>query len=590
MNNPLLFRLLLFLLFHIVNGCPHTCVCFQESSAVKCHGGSLDAIVKEVSIATKQLTMTSVYVSGPLSFSNLPNLEVLSLTRSRLSMIATNAFSSMPHLRQLDLSHNSITNIDNEAFSGLYQLTDLDLSHNQISKLDKIFYKLRLLEFLSLAWNDLTDLLTGIFRSQLKLQVLILDGNKFNNLHSYSFQGLQNLLNLSLSNCWLSQMPQDFFGITRNLRSLDYSSNQIQQVLPSKILQNLPNLRSLSLYNNTITYLEDLQFSGVKLDTLNLSRNRIRKISDLTFKYFNTRVLDLSENVIDTITSNSLRPTAPQLEYLSLAENPLSEIPSNAFQGLYRLQELNLSDCSLRILHLDQLTGPNSLQKLDVSMNYLKNIPSSMLKFFSKLQFVNLVGNYWSCDCHIQSLHDWLQLPTTAEKLFCSQRGLFGKCPPLECMSPLSLYQKPIAQLTDEQITSCDVGDKDHETSLTTILAVVASSIAFVVIICVCSVILWKWANKNGHLKWLCNKSTEDSSHLDKPQKPRPFEDLDIGSLNESDRSFNVRNYFNSMVQNPGSLSRGTPSYSQKETPSHLGSQNSLYSMVSYAYGRESTV
>ena len=589
MNNCLLFKLLLFLLFSTIDGCPSTCVCSQVST-VECHGGSLKTIIKEVPSGTKQLTMTSVYVSDSLSFSNLPNLEVLSLTRSRIYTVAANAFSSMAKLRYLNLSHNGITNIDKEAFSGLYQLNHLDLSHNKLSKLDKLFYQMHLLKYLSLAWNDLTDLLTGLFRTQLKLQELILDGNRFKNLHSYSFQGLQNLLNLSLSNCWLSQMPQDFYGITRNLKSLDYSSNQIKEVLPSRILQNLPNLRLLSLYNNTITHLTDLQFSGVNLDTLNLSKNGIRKISDLTFKYFNTRVLDLSKNVVDTITSSSLRPTAPQLEYLSLAENPLSEIPQDAFQGLYRLLELNLSDCSLRILHINQFIGPNGLQKLDVSMNYLKNVPDNILKFFNSLESVNLEGNYWSCDCHIQPLRDWLLSSATAGKLSCSNQGQLGKCPSLECMAPLSLYQHAIVQLRNEQIIKCDIGDADRETSLTTILAIVASSIAFVVIICVCSVLLWKWANKSGNVKWLCNKSTEDSSHLDKPKKPRPFEDLDIGSLNESDRSFNVRNYFNSMVQNPGSLSRGTPSYSQKETPSHLGSQNSLYSMVSYAYGRESTV
>lgn len=589
MNDPLLFRLLLCLLFPVINGCPTTCICSPAFSAVECHNGNLDTIIREVSSDTKQLTLTFMYVDGPLFFKNLPNLEILSLTKSRIYGISAKAFSSMTKLRHLDLSHNDITNIHEEAFSGLYQLTYLDLSYNKISKLDRIFYQLRLLDFLSLAWNNLDDLWTGMFRSQLKLQILILDGNRFNALHSYSFQGLQNLLNLSFSNCHLSHMPQDFFGITRSLKFLDYSSNQIRQVLPSRILQNLPNLRSLSLYNNTIAYLDDLQFSGVKLDTLNLSKNRIRKVSDLTFKYFNTRVLDLSNNAIDTISQSSLRPTAPQLEYLSLAENPLTNIPPDAFKGLYRLLELNLSDCSLRSLHRDQFVGPNSLRKLDLSMNYLKNVPSSVLNFFNNLESVNLEGNYWSCDCHIQPLRDWLQSSATAGKLYCSSQRHLEKCQ-LECMSPISLYEKTISQLEDREITSCDAGNKDHKTSLTTILAVAASSVVFVIIICVCGIILYKWANKTGNLKWLCNKSAEDSSHNDKTNKPRPFEDMDIGSLNESDRSFNVRNYFNSMAQHPGSFSRGTPSYSQKETPSHLGSQNSLYSMISYAYGRESTV
>ncbi|XP_014786811.1 leucine-rich repeat transmembrane neuronal protein 4 isoform X2 [Octopus bimaculoides] len=571
------------------NGCPTSCSC--SGTVVVCQSGSLQNTVAKVPKSTQQLTLQGSKMRGDLkqsfshteSFSQLSNLTV---TKYYISQLSETTFQGMVNLQYLSLTHNDISNIDNKAFEGLLSLIHLDLSHNRIANIDEIFYTLQKLEFLDLSWNRFYSLPSGIFKSQGRLKTLILDGNNMQNIYSYSFQWLRSLLHLSLSNCQLFSIATDLFTITRNLISLDLSSNGLTKPLMLNILRSLPNLRTLSLYNNTIYKLEKNQFSGINLDTLNLSRNNLRQIFDATFKYFNTKHLDLSLNSIDHLDSGSLHPMAPQLEYLSLAGNPLQKLPVNAFTELYRLRELNLSDCSIN--SLNKFEGPKSLQKLDLSANNLKNIPESTLRIFSNLKWIKVERNSWVCDCHIRGFRNWLQNPTYSRTLQCSKLSQSDGCDFLQCKIPLGLHERRIKQLKDEEISKCDVELKNKPDSNTVLIIAISCSI-FAIVVFMALIILWKCVCKKNGPHWLCNQSAEDSSHLEKAEKRRAFQDLDIGSLNESDRSFNVRNYFNSMVQNPSSLSQGTPPYSQKDN-SNLGSQTSLYSVVSYAYGRESAV
>ncbi|GAB1604748.1 leucine-rich repeat transmembrane neuronal protein 4-like [Argonauta hians] len=574
------------------NGCPTSCSC-SGSDMVLCQAASFQQTFTNLPASTKQLTLHGSRRSGgdlkqslskPDTFRQMINFTV---TKYSIPQLSQATFKNMANLRYLTLTHNGITTIDKSAFEGLLYLLHLDLSHNMITTVDSFLYPLGRLEFLDLSWNNLYLLQGGNFKSQASLKSLVVDGNNMQNLYSYSFQWLRNLRHLSLSNCHIVSIATDLFTIPRNLNSLDLSSNNLNKPLLLRVLRNLPNLRFLSLYNNSIHKLEENQFSGINLDTLNLSLNKLRKISEGSFKYFNTKHLDLSKNSIVDLSSASLRPVAPQLEYLNLAGNPLQILPAKVFTGLYRLQELNLSDCSIN--SISQFDGPTSLKRLDISANNLKTIPEPILRMFSKLTWVKLDKNSWACDCNIRGFRNWLQNPTYFQILQCSQRPQSAECEVFQCEMPLELYHHNIKELTDEQIAKCNIESKNKPDS-NTVLIIVISCTIFAIGIFITLIVLWKCVLKKQGPPWMCNQSSEDSSHLEKCEKQRAFQDLDIGSLNESDRSFNVRNYFNSMVQNPSNVSRGTPSYSQKDYNSNLGSQASLYSVISYAYGRESAV
>ena len=64
-------------------------------------------------------------------------------------------------------------------------------------------------------------------------------------------------------------------------------------------------------------------------------------------------------------------------------------------------------------------------------------------------------------------------------------------------------------------------------------------------------------------------RENKDDYYMEK--KDRRSIDPDIGSLNESDKSYVVRNYFSSMLPDPEAVSRGTPSMTKNRLTVNQG-------------------
>ena len=129
---------------------------------------------------------------------------------------------------------------------------------------------------LNLSNKNLTDL-TGLQDIPNINQVINLDlsNNQLQTLPATIFNGLDNLMFLSLSNNQLQAqtLPADIFNGLNNLLALSLRGNQLQ-TLPDEIFSGLNNLRALSLDNNQLKTLSVTIFNGLnKLETLELRGN-----------------------------------------------------------------------------------------------------------------------------------------------------------------------------------------------------------------------------------------------------------------------------------------------------------------------------
>nr|CAI5838110.1 unnamed protein product [Callosobruchus analis] len=179
------------------------------------------------------------------------------------------------------------------------------------------------------------------------------------------------------TNLNFNSIPNDLSSL---IREIDFSSNPIYR-LDKKIFvdANLSNVHKLKLQNCSIEYVDQRAFYQLALlIELDLARNYIRKLHKYIFREtIKLRILILSYNQIKVLDDELFRNMS-YLQRISLDHNQIESISPETFQNLPSLSHIDLGD--------------NKLQTLDFDLK--KTLP--------RLNSLNVEGNLWICDCHLQ--------------------------------------------------------------------------------------------------------------------------------------------------------------------------------------------
>ncbi|KAL4234539.1 hypothetical protein ACF0H5_006182 [Mactra antiquata] len=575
-----------------VAGCPSYCEC--GSYTVTCNSvpaTSLKDLSQDIPLSTSVLEIRGglFYSITGADFDLLraTQLTELKITDGQLRDIQNAAFIKMPSLRVLMLNNNQISSIQSSAFRGLKQLQTIDLSNNRLGSIPDSF-----------------------FTDQTNLRSLSIAGNKnINNLRGASFQGLRNLRTFLATGCSIRTFENDFFPSISTVDTLDLSHNDVQSLPNSANFKQMSSLRNLTLQGNKLTSLIDSQFAEMDLDVLDLSSNMIGTVTPNAFMYLRVRNLDLSNNALQTLPEYLFQPISSELYSLKLNHNrQLTTLPSNIFDGMTKMQVLNISNCALETLHNELFQQIFVLRDIDLSNNRLKYVSQSLLDRSNYLQTIGLTNNPWHCDCKIKPFQSWLQVPYSSSKLYCgpyNRAGFNMNCPKPKCSTPVSLMFREIATLMEDDLGECEnVGESRGSMSINIIAGIIAGALLVIVIIVVIIACCVYQRKKRGQalpcydpdeqlsknkkrektkakeIKAKAKKSKEkrNKGGYYEEKKERRNIDPEVGSLNESDKSFVVRNYFHSMNPDPDAASDGTQSMTRK------GSQESL-SQSGYGYG-----
>jgi len=108
----------------------------------------------------------------------------------------------------------------------------------------------------------------------------------------------------------------------------------------------LPHLKSILFFKQQLAYIPKFYFAGFEHSSeiveLDLKDNYIQNIESGAFASFqNLRILNISGNELIRVCPTQMREN-PKLEFISLADNPISAILANAFSGLEHLTHLDL--------------------------------------------------------------------------------------------------------------------------------------------------------------------------------------------------------------------------------------------------------
>jgi Leucine-rich repeat (LRR) protein len=279
---------------------------------------------------------------------NSSSLKYLNVSNNRLQEIdLKNAF--LPNLEYLDLSHNRLISIKNESFLNMDKLKHLNLSNN---KLD-----------LESEFNNIS-----YFHGQSHLETLDLSFNEIKYLDSnQTFQYLNSLKYLNLSNNRLNSLDAFIFGFLYNLSDLHLASNNLT-FLNGRCFFNLRNLKKLILKNNQIN----------SIDFLQLNKNDL----------YNLEYLEIEENKITLINETHFQFYF-YLSSLNLNSNPIESIHKNTFKSLKLLKTLWVSNTKIDSLFLN-----SNLKELDFS--YL-NASISGIEQLTNIEWINLANSKVNC-------------------------------------------------------------------------------------------------------------------------------------------------------------------------------------------------
>ncbi|KAM9826893.1 uncharacterized protein ACB057_013844 [Neosynchiropus ocellatus] len=383
------------------------------------------------------------------------SLRILTLSQNKIPSVPP-AVRNLPYLSQLDLSHNTISSLHCHDFANLTKLRILSLYNNSITNLPSCaFSGLDSLQVLKLQSNKIAEL-NGVFRITFpRLRILLLYSNKLTRIIPNEFEGLMSLQNLSLHDNQIKDIKNgSFFGLT-NLTDLLLQSNAIEQEqLNSGAFNDLINLRRLDFRQNRIKYKNDSAiphppFSRLSLlETLaipvqkghmrgSLPRNFLQGLTNLLL--FNTRT-----SQINSLHDDMFQYT-PRLQKLDISSNELFDISARLFSPISNLKSFYVSRTSLRSLDFFTEANLTKLEFLQGRSNDYSVIPKEVIESLPSLEYIDLQGNSFTCDCDNSWFLQWLKNNTQTQV-----PNAYG----FECKDPIN--QKGM-KLMDLDVRSCTV-------------------------------------------------------------------------------------------------------------------------------------
>ncbi|XP_069675270.1 leucine-rich repeat-containing protein 15 [Periplaneta americana] len=464
--------------------CPYHCLCFLDYTpfTTNCSGLGLDNFPLDVDKKVQWLDLKDNALVTLPNLDRYVALEILELSSNKISTIPANAFRRLTKLKYLDLSNNLFTDwtqvnirallqslirlktlklsqnslnyfkgrdrsislesssleelhlkacriseVDGQSLSGLKKLTHLDLSSNPIKWLDDLASPT--LKNLDVSFCDIDSMNPNALIKLPSLVSLKLTGNmqfavNHGNLTSASLQsfdaaycslsvpglyGFPNLTYANLRGNKITYLKDRTFIKNKILVELDLSANEIKDVHPQAFIGS----RQLAFVNLSMNSLKgsfpwNTFSTNYNLKTLDLSVNRLESVGNLSILALEN--LDLSQCQIREIRKDSLTGL-PWLMYLNLSRNPLEKIPDD-IQSWY-LRTLDLSYCRLTTITNDTFKRFPEIVTISLIGNrFTSPFKTYMFEYNDRLGSLKLGDNPWICDCSSQDFKSFWEFLT----------------------------------------------------------------------------------------------------------------------------------------------------------------------------------
>ncbi|CAG8543027.1 9497_t:CDS:10, partial [Racocetra fulgida] len=329
------------------------------------------------------------------SFSDFPQVVCTIVTLSELDL-SYNKITSIPkaigkliNLKKLFLIGNQLTDKLPESFQNLISLQELDIRRNQITSLDTISL-IPNLEILLIEYNSVLT----VEISSKSLQKLIMSKNQ---LTHFSLKETESsLIELSLANANLCTLQNDLFERLLSVQKLDLRNNKLTSIPTTVGL--MTNLTHLTCISNTLRTLPSEICSLVSLHTLDIHFNHLVSLPQEIWLCRSLATLNVSSNLLEqfpappTTSSTDPPPLVHSLRNLYLCDNALTAGIFNSISLFSELEILNISFNFLDEIPPGKLSKNSHLTELYLSGNQLSSLPEDIEKL-TNLSVLHINGN-----------------------------------------------------------------------------------------------------------------------------------------------------------------------------------------------------
>lgn len=289
-------------------------------------------------------------------------------------------------LAEIHVTEAYITVLSANAISGVRCLKVIEVTNSSLETIERgVFDHLgETLNNVTLTGNQLKTLPEGLFAKLASLTSLYLNGNGLETLDSV-LSGLKQVRILKARYNSIVNVSRDLFKDLTSVHTIDLSDNDITSVNFSHLL----SLQNIKIDNNFLTSV-DGAFAGLRnVQVLSIANNLISSVSTQAFEDLEQLTyLDISRNQIKILSTGTFE-NSKILEVFIVSPNPLENI-DNALPVDSKLTVLNLSHCQFSTFpkHL-----PRSLLSLSLSRNYIMKIRADDTRQYGHLTTLVLDEN-----------------------------------------------------------------------------------------------------------------------------------------------------------------------------------------------------
>lgn len=304
------------------------------------------------------LRVTGIHSVTNDAFRGTPKLEVIEISNSTISQLATDLLHNMTNLQIVMLQHNRLEELPTKLFSGAPGLHTINFYNNHITILQEgLFNDLKSLKTLNISKNRLEKLISGLFSDNSLMESLDFSENLLSEIETKAFTSMQTLKMLNLGHNRLRKLPPFVFKDCHSLEKLELNNNFLSH---SGIIDAFPQRSSL-IY-------------------LDLGYNNITVTSMQKFALHNQN----------------------KLQHIFLNNNNISEIPVSLNYAFVNLKTVDFSRNSFEYLDFSSLIFQSKLVELNFKYNRIQIIALRQAFQLPIKKIVNLAleGNPLSCDCH----------------------------------------------------------------------------------------------------------------------------------------------------------------------------------------------